>query len=110
MCRPPLRPPTGKYLGIVFMQRLLREPPSMELSRCVRDVATVRYDTHEREVFEEFASYDMLALPVLDEAGRLLGAVTVDDVVDRMLGSGWRQRARRKRDTSQPAVSATGSG
>jgi CBS domain-containing protein len=110
VCRPPLRPPTGRYLGVVFMQRLLREPPSMELSRCLREVATVRHDTPEREVFEEFASYDMLALPVIDEAGRLLGAVTVDDVVDRMLGSGWRQRSRRKREMTHPSVTAAGSG
>lgn len=110
VCRAPLRPPTGKYLGVVFMQRLLREPPSMELSRCVRQVATVRPDTPEREVFEEFASYDMLALPVLDEVGRFLGAVTVDDVVDRMLGSGWRQRSRRKRDVSHPGVTTSGEG
>ena len=109
ICRPPLRPPTGKYLGVVFMQKLLREPPSMELSRCIRQVATVRPDTPDREVFEEFASYDMLALPVLDEVGRLVGAVSVDDVVDRMLGSGWRQRSRRKRDASQPAVTKSGS-
>lgn len=110
VCRPPLRPPTGKYLGVVFMQRLLREPPSMELQHLLRQVATVRPDTSDREVFEEFASYDMLALPVLDEAGRLLGAVSVDDVVDRMLGSGWRQRSRRKRDASQPAVTTSGEG
>jgi CBS domain-containing protein len=109
VCRPPLRPPTGRYLGVVFVQRLLREPPGIELSRCLREVATVRHDTPEREVFEEFASYDMLALPVVDEVGRFLGAVSVDDVVDRMLGSGWRQRARRRRDAST-AISATGSG
>ena len=41
--------------------------------------------------------------PFLDEAGRLLGAGTVDDVVDRMLGSGWRLR-RRRRPEAQPAV------
>ena len=61
-------------------------------------------NTPDREVFEEFASYDMLALPVLDDAGRLLGAVSVDDVVDRMLGSGWRQRSRRRRDATRSAV------
>jgi CBS domain-containing protein len=104
ICQPPLRPPTGRFLGVVFMQRLLREPPSMELSRCVDQVSSVRPSTPDREVFEEFASYDMLALPVVDDAGRLLGAVSVDDVVDRMLGSGWRQRSRRRRDASRPAV------
>jgi hypothetical protein len=38
------------------------------------------------------ASYDMLAVAVCDEAGHLLGGVTVDDVLDRQLGVGWRQR------------------
>ena len=100
ICHAPLQPPTGTYLGVVFMQRLLREPPSMELRHCVRNVATVEADTPDREVFEQFASYDMLAIPVLDEGGQLLGAVSVDDVVDRMLGSGWRQLARQRRDRS----------
>jgi Mg/Co/Ni transporter MgtE len=36
------------------------------------------------------ASYDLLAIAVVDDADRLLGAVTVDDVIDRMLGVGWR--------------------
>jgi CBS domain-containing protein len=94
VCQAPFKPPTGTYLGIVFAQRLLREPPSIELSRCVTTVPTVTADLPDREVFERFASYDMLALPVLDDAGRLLGAITVDDVVDRMLGSGWRQLRR----------------
>ncbi len=93
----PFKPPTGKFLGVVFMQRLLREPPSMELRHCIaRDVPTVGPDTTDRAVFEEFASYDMLALSVVDDAGHLLGAVSVDDVVDRMLGAGWRLRHRRQ--------------
>src|SRR4029078_6243694 len=89
ICQSPLRPPTGRYLGVVFMPRPLREPPRMELSRCIDQVAIVRPDTPDREVFEEFASYDMLAVPVLDEAGRLLRAVIVADVVDPMLCLLW---------------------
>ena len=96
ICHAPLQPPTGEYLGVVFMQRLLREPPAMELRHCVRQVATVDADVPDREVFEEFASYDMLMIPVVDRSGQLLGAVSVDDVVDRMLGTGWRQRARNR--------------
>jgi len=103
--QPPYKPPTGKYLGVVFVQRLLREPPGMELRHCIaRDVATVRPDTPDQAVFEELASYDMLALAVVDEAGRLHGAVSVDDVVDRMLGAGWRLRHKRQdRQTTEAA-------
>jgi CBS domain-containing protein len=45
-------------------------------------------------VAERLASYNMLAVGVCDEVGRLLGAITVDDVLDRTLPTGWRQRRR----------------
>ena len=41
---------------------------------------------------EKLATYDAIAVPVCDGAGRLLGAVTVDDVLDRVLPVGWRSR------------------
>ena len=91
----PFKPPTGRFLGVVFTQRLLREPPGIELRHCLAlDVPTIAPDATDRAVFEEVASYDSLALAVVDEGGQLLGAVSVDDVVDRMLGSGWRLRRR----------------
>lgn len=94
VCQAPFKAPTGRFLGVVHIQRLLREPPAMELGRLVRDGPIVSPDTSDREVSEQLASYDLLALPVCDEAGRLLGGVTVDDVIDRMLGVGWRARRR----------------
>lgn len=108
--RAPFKPPTGKYLGVVFMQRLLREPPSMELRHCLaRHTPTVGPDTTDRAVFEEFASYDMLALAVVDDAGQFLGAISVDDVVDRMLGVGWRLRHRRQDGSVEQVVERAGS-
>ena len=92
--QPPYKPPTGTYVGVVHFQRLLREPPSMELGRCIEQEPTITPDLSEREVAERLASYNMLALGVTDEAGRLLGAITVDDVLDRTLPTGWRQRRR----------------
>jgi CBS domain-containing protein len=91
---PPYKPPTGTYLGIVHFQRLLREPPSMELGRCLEQEPTITPELSEREVAERLASYNMLAVGVCDDAGRLLGAITVDDVLDRTLPAGWRQRRR----------------
>ena len=96
----PYKAPTGKLLGVVHVQRLLREPPPMELGRLVADDPTVAPDSSDREVAEMLASYDLLAVAVTDEAGRLLGAVTVDDVIDRMLGEGWRSNHRRRRPTA----------
>jgi CBS domain-containing protein len=92
--QPPFKPPTGQYLGVVHFQRLLREAPSMELGRCLEQEPTITPDLSEREVAERIASYNMLSVGVTDDAGHLLGAITVDDVLDRTLPTGWRQRRR----------------
>ncbi|MET0144413.1 MAG: CBS domain-containing protein [Ilumatobacteraceae bacterium] len=92
VCQPPFKAPTGKLLGTAHVQRLLREPPSAELRRCVSEDPVVGPDATDTMVAELLASYDMLAVAVCDEGHRLLGAVTVDDVLDRQLGVGWRQR------------------
>ncbi len=92
--QPPFKAPTGTYLGVVHLQRLLREPPSTELGRCVVKEPTVSANLPDREVAEFLASYNLLAVGVCDDAGHLLGAITVDDVLDRMLPADWRQRRR----------------
>jgi Mg/Co/Ni transporter MgtE len=100
--QPPYKPPTGTYLGVVHFQRLLREPPSMELGRCIQQEPTITPDILEREVAERLASYNLLSVGVCDEAGHLLGAITVDDVLDRTLPTGWRQRRRVSAGTVSP--------
>ena len=92
VCQPPFKAPTGKLLGTAHVQRLLREPPSAELRNCVSEDPVVGPDASDVTVAELLASYDMLAVAVCDASHRLLGAVTVDDVLDRQLGVGWRQR------------------
>ena len=91
VCQPPLETPTGRYQGAVGIQRLLREAPSKPVGRCVEDEwDPVAADASDREVAERLAAYDVVALPVTDPAKRLVGAVTIDDVLDRMLPADWR--------------------
>ncbi|MDP9404314.1 MAG: CBS domain-containing protein [Actinomycetota bacterium] len=90
---PPTATPTGRYLGWVNIQRLLREPPGYPVGGCLEgEPVAVRPDLSELEVAGRLAAYDAIALPVCDGAGRLVGAVTVDDVLDRVLPPGWRGR------------------
>ena len=85
------RSPTGRYIGMVGFQRLLREAPSKPLGRCVdEDVEPVPASLSDREVAGQLAAYDVVALAVVDEVGRLVGAVTIDDVLDRVLPDNWR--------------------
>jgi CBS domain-containing protein len=93
VAEPPTVTPTGRYLGWVTFQRLLREPPGSSVGSCVEgEAVTVPVDLSELEVARRLAAYDAIALPVCDQAGRLVGAVTVDDVLDRVLPEGWRSR------------------
>jgi CBS domain-containing protein len=89
--RPPLDTPTGKFLGAVHIQRLLREPPSTMVSGLIDDeLEPLHADDHLAVVSRYFATYDMVVAPVIDAQSRLVGAVTVDDVLDHMLPEDWR--------------------
>ena len=94
LVEPPTSTPTGRVLGAIGFQRLLREPPWARLDDCVDDSEYITPDQPDDEVAARLAAYDLVAIAVCDEARRLIGAVTVDDVIDHMLPSTWR-RARR---------------
>ncbi len=95
VCRPPSATPTGRYLGLAHIQRLLREPPSTLVSGVLDDLEPLRPETPLTEVTQYFATYNLVAAPVVDDQGRLVGAVSVDDVLDHLLPEDWRERARR---------------
>lgn len=91
--RPPYETPTGRYLGLAHFQRLLREPPATLVGGVIDvDITPLRTDTPLSEVTRHLASYNLVAAPVLDSAGRLVGVVTVDDVLDHLLPPDWRER------------------
>jgi len=93
VCRPPSETPTGRYLGVAHVQRLLREPPSSLVSGVVDDdLEPVRPETELAALTRYLATYDLVAAAVVDEADRLVGAVTVDDVLDHLLPEDWRER------------------
>jgi CBS domain-containing protein len=88
---PPTTVPTGRYIGTVGIQRLLREPPSTPVGSCLDERSRpVTPDLNELQVARRLAAYDAIAVPVVDVGGRMVGAVTVDDVLDRVLPEGWR--------------------
>ena len=92
VCEPPSATPTGRYLGSVGFQRLLRRPPSVLIGECIEEASVfVRPDLPEAELAARLAAYNLVSVAVCDEDGRLLGAVTVDDVLDHLLPPGWRK-------------------
>lgn len=91
VCRAPLEAPTGRFLGAVHFQRLLREPPSVLVSSLVdTDLEPLQPSAHLSTISRYFATYNLVCAPVVNEARQLLGAITVDDVLDAMLPDDWR--------------------
>ncbi len=88
---PPFETPTGEYLGMAHFQRMLRFPPHERLSALLdSEIDAIPVQASAAEVARRLASYDLVALPVVDDQNRLIGVVTVDDVLDHLLPDDWR--------------------
>ncbi|MDJ1113491.1 magnesium transporter MgtE N-terminal domain-containing protein [Microbacterium dauci] len=99
---PPYETPTGRLLGVVHFQRMLRYPPHERLGSIIDDtVEPVPVSASAAEVARMLASYNLVALPVVDHARHLVGTVTVDDVLDYLLPDDWRSQDA---DDAQPEV------
>ena len=100
VCRQPLETPTGRLMGVVHIQRLLREPPATLLGSILdSDIAPLAAETPLSEVSSYLASYNLLAVPIVDANERLLGVVTVDDVLDHLLPENWRQDETKRKES-----------
>ena len=76
---------------MVHFQRMLRYPPHERLGTILdQSVEPVTPETSAAEVSRRLASYDLVSLPVVDENHRLVGVVTIDDVLDYLLPDDWR--------------------
>lgn len=90
--RPPTNTPTGKFLGVVHTQALLREPPANLVGGILdKEMPRLHPDDPLETMTRFFATYNLVCAPVVDEAQHLLGAVVVDDLLDALLPRDWRE-------------------
>lgn len=91
---PPYETPTGRFLGVVHFQRLLRYPPGERLGTLLDpNLEPVLVTASGAEVTRRMATYNLVSLPVVNEYGQLAGVVTIDDVLDHILPDDWRDTA-----------------
>jgi magnesium transporter len=70
-------------VGVTSLRRLLLVSPETPLKRIMTtDIISARVDTDQEEVARQVASYNLLAIPVVDEENKLVGVITVDDIID----------------------------
>ncbi|HCG55772.1 MULTISPECIES: CBS domain-containing protein [Brevibacterium] len=95
VCRQPIETPTGKYLGIVHIQEMLRHPPHEAVGIMLdTEVEPLPADSPLGEVTKLLAAYNLVSVPITDENDHLIGVVTVDDVLDELLPDDWRVTGR----------------
>lgn len=108
VARHPLETPTGRYLGVVHFQKLLRYPPPELLGNLLdKELEPVTDLTPLHTVTRELATYNLTCIPVINDAQRVVGAVTVDDVLDHLLPDDWRTmdpEQIRTHDESEPGT------
>jgi magnesium transporter len=85
-----------KLIGVISLRELLLAPLDTKLSDIVETkLKTVTPDTDEVEVAEIISKYNLVAIPVVDNEGFMLGIVTVDDVIDRILPPAAKRKRRK---------------
>ncbi len=90
----------GRLQGRATMRALLLADPSQKVTAiCERQVDAVKPDIDREDVAREFDKYDYLVLPVVDDEDRMLGVITVDDVVDAI-----------RQETTEDAQAMVGAG
>jgi len=86
----------GRLAGTLSLRDLVLAAAEQRLADLMDDeVVQVTADTAEEEVGRLMTRYDLLALPVVDEGGRLLGIVTLDDALEAILPEEWKRRLPR---------------
>jgi Mg/Co/Ni transporter MgtE len=85
-----------KLSGVIALRSLILADPSVPLAEVMRgEFQQVSPEADARDVARRIAEYNLLALPVVDGAGDILGIITVDDAMEILLPKGWRQRLPR---------------
>jgi CBS domain-containing protein/sporulation protein YlmC with PRC-barrel domain len=82
--------------GVIALRSLILANPAAPLDEVMRSEFQKAYpDEPANEVAQRIAEYNLLALPVVDESGDILGIITVDDAMEILLPKDWRQRLPR---------------
>ncbi len=86
----------GKLLGVLSLKDLVLSPPTKKVEELMNDrLVTVRPLDPQEQAAQAVAKYNLLAVPVVDEEGRLQGIVTADDALDKIIPTAWKKRLPR---------------
>jgi magnesium transporter len=88
--------PDGTLVGVFSLRELVISDPGKQVSEFMhKRVVSVRLLTSQDEIAQAVSKYNLLALPVVDDQGRLQGIVTADDALDKIIPTAWKRKLPR---------------
>jgi len=85
-----------RLIGVIFLKDLIFASPETKISEYMhKRVVSVPVDESQNDVAQEISKYNLLAIPVVDEEGHILGIVTADDALDKIIPTAWKKRLPR---------------
>jgi magnesium transporter len=88
--------PGGKLIGVFSLRELVLSDPKKPVSEFMhKRLVTVRLTESQAEIAKAVSKYNLLALPVIDDQGRIQGIVTADDALDKIIPTAWKRKLPR---------------
>jgi magnesium transporter len=100
--------PDERLLGVISLRDLIVAKPETQIKDfMISHVRSVHAEASLQEVAHQFERYKLLALPVIDNDGILVGIITVDDTLERILPENWRKPTALRHDRDEPLVTVS---
>jgi len=88
--------PGGKLAGVFSLRELVLSDPKKSVSEFMhKRLVTARLTDSQEEIAQTVSKYNLLALPVVDDQGRIQGIVTADDALDKIIPTAWKRKLPR---------------
>jgi magnesium transporter len=88
--------PDGRLTGVFSLRELVMAEPQTPVTEFMhKRLVTVRLTDSQEDVAQAVSKYNLLALPVVDDQGRIQGIVTADDALDKIIPTAWKRRIPR---------------
>jgi magnesium transporter len=86
----------GHLIGVFSLRELVLTEPQTPVSEFMETrVVSVELEDSQEECAQVISKYNLLAVPVVDQVGRMQGIVTADDALDKIIPTAWKKRLPR---------------
>jgi CBS domain-containing protein/sporulation protein YlmC with PRC-barrel domain len=88
--------PNGKMVGVISLRELVMADPATPIRDFMhKRLVAVKLEDSQEDIAQAVSKYNLLAVPVVDDEGRIQGIVTADDALDKIIPTAWKKKLPR---------------